>query len=72
MTNEHKFTYTNKERTEAIYRGQLIKIIRKWNYTNTVCTCFYKPAQGTNKPLFIWETSREFVKAKIDRKLDWD
>lgn len=69
---KHKFTYTNKERTEAIYRGQLIKIIRTWNYNKTVCTCFYKPARATNKPLFTWENSREFVKAKIDRKLDWD
>tara|TARA_R100001460_G_scaffold31426_1_gene61867 strand:- start:82 stop:312 length:231 start_codon:yes stop_codon:yes gene_type:complete len=26
MTNEHKFTYTNKERTEAIYRGLTIAL----------------------------------------------
>ena len=71
---KHKFTYTNKERTEAVYRGQKIRVVKQFKHIGRCGNHTYKysyfPSNDTQNPLFTYETKRKNVVWRIDTKLD--
>jgi len=67
---KHKLTYTNKERTEAVYRGIQVLIDHDWMTTprgsSLVKTCTYR-AQNIG---LSNRNSIASLKSAIDKKLD--